>query len=125
VIARSHDVYAPIEQLVADLASDAKASGGILGVGDDDVDGMVFDQARQSALDDIPPGTADDVTNEQNAHRPDHEPQQPQRPQDPSDRTLAGWLAVNRLSRWRRRCELESLGPGVRQFSGARGGARR
>ena len=45
VIAGRHHVDAPVEQLVADLARDAEAGGGVLGVGDDEVDAVVVDDA--------------------------------------------------------------------------------
>ena len=46
VIARRHHVDAPVEQLIADLARDAEAGGGVLGVGDDEIDAVVVDERR-------------------------------------------------------------------------------
>ena len=48
VIARRHHVDAPVEQLVADLAGDAEAGRGVLGVGDDEIDAVVVDERRRA-----------------------------------------------------------------------------
>ena len=42
-----------VEELVADLARDAEAGGGIFGVGDDEIDLMVFDERPEPAPDQL------------------------------------------------------------------------
>ena len=69
VVARGHHVDAPVEQLVADLARDAEAGGGVLGVGDHEVDAVEVDDAGQAAPDQLAPGLADDVADEEDRTR--------------------------------------------------------
>src|SRR5206468_9065105 len=69
VITRSHHVDAPLKQLVADLPRNAESRGGILCIGNYEVDGVVLDDARQTAPDELAPGTPDDIADEQDSHR--------------------------------------------------------
>ena len=60
---------AAIEQVVADLARDAEAGGGVLGVGDHQVDAVMVDEAVQSPPHELTPGSADDIADEEDVHR--------------------------------------------------------
>ena len=71
VVARGHHVDAAVEQLVADLARDAEAGGRVLGVGDDEVDRVAVDEGRQPVLDQVAPGPADDVADEEQSRMVD------------------------------------------------------
>ena len=57
-----------LEDLVADLARDAEAGGGVLGVGDDEIDLMVVDERPDAAPHQLAARPADDVADEEDAH---------------------------------------------------------
>ena len=69
MVARRHHVDAPLEQLIANLARDAEAGGRVLGVRDDEIDPVEVDDARQPVPDELAPGLADDVADEQGCAR--------------------------------------------------------
>ena len=68
MIARGHHIHAPIEQRVADVLRDAEARGGVLGVGDREVDAVVLDQRAQAFANQLASGAPDDVPDEQDVH---------------------------------------------------------
>src|SRR6185436_288050 len=61
VIAGRHDFDAPIEQLIADLPGDAESGGGVLDVGDDEVDLVVLAQRGQASSNQLATGSPDAV----------------------------------------------------------------
>jgi hypothetical protein len=65
VIAGRHDVDAQIQEFVADFARDAEAGGRVFGVNDHQVDLMTANQNAEPGLDELAPGSTDDVTNEE------------------------------------------------------------
>ena len=78
-----------LEELVADLARDAEAGGGVLGVGDDEIDRVVVDEGRQALPDELAPGPADDVADEEDAHAEEIAPAGGRRPP-----MMAGFRAI-------------------------------
>ena len=69
MIARRHHVDAVFEQLLAYLTCDAETGGGILGVGDDEIDLVIVDERGEPASHELAPWTPDDVADEEDAHR--------------------------------------------------------
>jgi len=55
-------------KLLGDLRCNAEAPGGVFAVGDGQFDVVLFLQLGQSLVDDGSPGTAKNVTDEENAH---------------------------------------------------------
>jgi hypothetical protein len=53
MVARRHDIHAQTENRVRDVTGDAKASGGILDVGDHKVDLLTLDNRGEGALGDF------------------------------------------------------------------------
>jgi hypothetical protein len=68
VVAERDRVGAGVDQVVVDRLGDAEAAGGVLAVGDDEVELPVAHQTRQPLQHDGAPRTPDDVANEENAH---------------------------------------------------------
>src|SRR5262249_18087105 len=68
VIARCHDVNAPVQKLVADFAGNAKASGGIFDVCDDEIDGVMLDDRCEPAPYQVASRPSNDVTNEKDTY---------------------------------------------------------
>ena len=62
VIARRQDVYRALEEFLGNPGRDAATAGGVLAVGDDEVGGVLADEARQELLDRPPPGPPEYVT---------------------------------------------------------------
>src|SRR5204862_8201296 len=91
VVAGRHHVRAPVDQLIADLARDAKAGRGVFGVRDHQIDPMVLDEPGEALTNQLASGTADDISDEQDAHQTDHEPQRRQKTTlDVDERCVAG-----------------------------------
>ena len=67
VIAGGHHVDAVAEDRVGDVAGDAESGGGVLDVGDDEVDGVPLDERGEAAPGDLAPRLAEDVADEQDA----------------------------------------------------------
>ena len=68
VIARRHHVDAIAEDGVGDVAGHAKSRGGVLDVGDDEIDVALLDERGDGAPRDLASGLAEDVADEQDAH---------------------------------------------------------
>src|SRR5207249_2802951 len=68
VIARRHDVDAPLEQLIADLPRDAESRGRVLGVRDDEIDLVMLHDRGQSVPHEIASGPPHDVADEEELH---------------------------------------------------------
>ena len=66
VIAGGHHVDAEIEKFFRQRRRDSKPSRGIFAVGDDQIDGVLLAQFRQSIFYDRPPRTAKNVTDKKN-----------------------------------------------------------
>ena len=64
---RDH-VNAEIEELLSQWRRDAEPRCGVLSVGDDQVGGELLHQLSQTVLDDVPPRSAEDVTNKEDSH---------------------------------------------------------
>ena len=71
VIAGGDYIDAQFEQFFGERRSDAEAAGRIFAVGDHEIDGVIFHEPRQAVLDDVSPGTAENVANEENSHKED------------------------------------------------------
>jgi hypothetical protein len=70
MIAGSDDLDAQVEKFLGDLWSNAKAAGGVLAIGDRQVDIVLSDQLPQVIANDGPAGSAKDVADKENAHAP-------------------------------------------------------
>ena len=68
VVAGGDDINAEIEQVFRERTGDTEATGRILPVGDDEINGAVFHQARQAVFDDVASGTSENVAYEENVH---------------------------------------------------------
>ena len=68
VIAGRHHVDAVREQVVADLARDAEAAGGVLGVDDHEVDAVPAHNRVEPGAHQIAPGAPDDIADKQDVH---------------------------------------------------------
>src|SRR5271154_3818857 len=69
VVAAGEDSDVGLQQLFSNARSDAKASGGVFTIGNDQIDVPLRHQIGEAVVDDLPPRRADDVTNEKYAHR--------------------------------------------------------
>jgi hypothetical protein len=69
VVAERDRIGAGIDQVAVDRLGDTEAAGRILAIDADEIELPLLDQARQALQDDRPPAAADDVTDEQDAHR--------------------------------------------------------
>lgn len=68
VIARGDDIHAGGKDFGGGLGREAGAARGVLAIGDDKVQPMLFAQGREKRLDGAPTGSAHDVTNEKQVH---------------------------------------------------------
>ena len=68
MIAERHRIDAGLDQLAIDRFRDAEAAGGVLAIGDDQIEFPVADELRQALGDDSPPAPPDNVADEKNAH---------------------------------------------------------
>ena len=68
VVAERDDINAGLEERLADGARDARTRRGVLGVGDDKVDAPSGAHFRHEGGDDVAPGLADDVADEEELH---------------------------------------------------------
>src|SRR5258708_21282836 len=68
VIPRRHRVDAVAEDGVGDIPGDAEAGGGVLDVGDDEVQRLLFDERGHGAARDLAPRLAEDVADEKDTH---------------------------------------------------------
>jgi hypothetical protein len=68
VVAGGNDVHAGLEHLISRADGQAKAAGGVLAVGDYDVEGQFLAQSRQEFGQGTPTWLADDVADEKDAH---------------------------------------------------------
>ena len=68
VVAGGDDVGSEIEELFGDGGGDAEASGGVLAVDDEEVDGVGFHDVGQVFADDVAAGGAKDVADEEDIH---------------------------------------------------------
>jgi hypothetical protein len=75
VITGGHHVYAGFENRFSNVAGDSETGGGILDVGDHEVDVMPGDEWFEGTLRDVAAGPAEDVADEKDAHSvgPDRE----------------------------------------------------
>ena len=62
VVARGDDVNVIIQELLRGADGQAETAGGVLAVGDDQVNPVLFAQAAEELVDDLPPRPADDIT---------------------------------------------------------------
>ena len=69
VVAEGHDVGAGEQDLVADRLRDAEAAGRVLAVDDDEIEPPALAQGRQALDDRVAARPADDVAEEEEAHR--------------------------------------------------------
>ncbi len=60
--------YAEAQELFGDFRGDAKAGGGILAVGDHQINLAVLHKVGEALLNDVASGRADDVADEKGAH---------------------------------------------------------
>jgi hypothetical protein len=68
VVASGNDVGAEIEELFCDRGGDAEASGGVLSVDDEEVDGVGFEDVGKVFADDVAAGGAKDIADKKNVH---------------------------------------------------------
>ena len=68
VVAHRDAVDAGGDQFVVDFRRQARAAGGVLGVGHDQVEVLLGAQAAHGLRADVPAGLADDVADEEDAH---------------------------------------------------------
>ncbi len=68
VIAGGDDVGAEVEELFRDGGGDAEASGGVLSVDDEEVDGIGFKDVGKVFADDVAAGGAKDIADKENVH---------------------------------------------------------
>lgn len=68
VIAGGDDMRAQVEDLFGDGRGDAEASGGILAIDDEKVDGVGFDDVGEMLAYDVAAGGAKDIADEKNVH---------------------------------------------------------
>src|SRR5580704_1448217 len=68
VVAGGDHVDVQLEQLLRERGRDAETSRRVLPVGNDQVDGVIADNARQPVLDDSPSWPPENVANEENPH---------------------------------------------------------
>jgi hypothetical protein len=68
VVAGRDHVDVQVKKIFGQRWSDPKTRGGILPIGDDEIDRVIANNARQSVLDDIPPRPTENVTNKENSH---------------------------------------------------------
>ena len=69
VIAERDRVGAGVDEFAIDRLGDAEAAGGVLAIDHDEIELPVANEARQALVDDGPPAAADDIADEENAHR--------------------------------------------------------
>ena len=69
VVAQRDRVDARLLQLGDDLRRQPRPRRGVLGIGDDQIEPLLNNQTGQRPLDDFPSGLADDVADEEKAHR--------------------------------------------------------
>ena len=68
MIAAGQNIDAGGEKIVGDIARDAEAAGGVLAIGDDEIDGEPLAQAGQLGREHVAPGPADHIADEKNPH---------------------------------------------------------
>jgi hypothetical protein len=68
MVAQRDAVDPRFDQIAVDGRCQPRAGGGVLGIGDHQVQPLAGDQPGQGALHDHPPGAADDIADEKNAH---------------------------------------------------------
>jgi len=68
MIARREQVDAALQQFVQGVAGDAEARGGVLGVGDDEIDAVLPDHSRQELAYGTAAGPSDNVPDEKYLH---------------------------------------------------------
>ena len=69
VISRSNYVNVEFEQFLSQRGGNAKSGRGILAVGDDEIDAPIANDARQAILDNVAPGSSENVADKQNTHK--------------------------------------------------------
>jgi hypothetical protein len=62
------DVDAVLEKLLAYLARDPETGGGVLRIGDDEIDAVVLDERAEAPPHELAAGPPDDVADEEDAH---------------------------------------------------------
>ena len=90
VVARGHDVDPGVENLLAHLARDAEAGGGVLRVGDDEVDLVIRAQRGHAAADEVASRAADDVADEEESGHDGQAPVTAMRMERPRRSTILG-----------------------------------
>ena len=68
VVAGGEHIRADFEEFLGDGRRDAEPSGGILGVGDGQVDPVGGDDVLQMVGSDAPPGRCENIPHEKNVH---------------------------------------------------------
>jgi hypothetical protein len=68
VIAGRHHVDTPIQEGVADVLGHTEAGGGILGVGDREIDAVMFDEGTKAFAHQLASRPSDDVPDEEDIH---------------------------------------------------------
>ena len=68
MVAAGNDVHACRKDFTCDLGCDAGAAGGILAVGDDEIERVLLAQFWKQDFDGLAPGLSHDVTDEENFH---------------------------------------------------------
>ena len=68
VIAERHRIDAGLDQFAIDRLGDAEAAGGVLAIGDDQIELPIADKLRQALGDDGSPAPPDNIADEKNAH---------------------------------------------------------
>src|SRR5438105_4074446 len=68
VVAGGEDINAEIEQIFRQRGRDSETGGGVLAVGENQINAVVAHNSLQSVANNRPSGTAKNVTNKQNPH---------------------------------------------------------
>jgi hypothetical protein len=68
MIAGSEHLAAHIEKLLGNCRRESKAAGCIFRIGDDQINGMGFHHVGEVIAHDVPPGTAENISYEENLH---------------------------------------------------------
>src|SRR5690348_14801941 len=69
MVAGGDDVHARGKDFIRGLRRDAVAAGGVLAVGDDEIERVAFSESRQQFSDGVAPGLPHDVANKKDLHR--------------------------------------------------------
>ncbi len=68
MVAARDDLDAQVEKLFGDFRSDAKAGSGVFAIGNHQINLAVLDQVDKAFLNNLTPGKADNVADEQYSH---------------------------------------------------------